>query len=883
MSVKQNGCKKNALTKKMTQKNKIFRKLTAAACSAVIVMSAMPMMAANAVSITDEITITASTAAKINLRSGAGSSYDSIKVLTGNTVLTLLDISNPDWYKVRTDDGDTGYCAADKINILTEAKAACALTVYSGPGSKYSKVADLESGKVVNILGFKNENWVKVQLTDDQTGYIEALKIIFLTLDGKEQNSQPDNTVAPDTYEVGSTLTLSESSAKIIEGSSYKILARYAKGTVTWKSNKPEIAKVDSNGRVSGISAGAATITAIDSVTKQYAKCVVTVIHTDFTSLSVTPKTNSISVGQSYQITAATSPATTGKVKFKSLNKGIATVDSNGKVTGVAPGTATIKAYDSKNIIIDTCTVTVKKPVTLTISQKEATVSVGSMVTIKATATNTTAILWKSSDNSVAAVNNGRISGLKAGTATITATDASGTVKASCKVTVKGVSSGSLSVSHSSRATTAGKTVYIKGYGSGWWQSSDTEVATVSEGFIYCKKAGKVAISYVNSSGNRAVCAVTVSEAAPIRFAYSSPNSATLNSNVKLVAITDKTRTNVKFMVNVNGKNVSVDATNKTAEGNTYVWTGYYKTTAAGQFEVTAYSLKDGAWKTCADGKSDVYVSSKTNTKTTALESLRASDGLISFIGDKEGFVSSITYDTLAYNVPTIGHGYVVSSGEAFYNNLTRTEAFALLVEKVNHEVFTSRVNEMLLSNNTRFNQQQFDALVSFSYNLGTGWTYSSDLKNILMNSYGTVTSSDTKMIGVVTSSDGLNLRKEPTTSSDALTVMPYGSTVTLVSTTKYNTVWYKVTTSSGLTGYCSSTYLNVSSSGGSTTGRDLNYVNKNALIKEMLAYHHAGGNCYYGLLYRRVDELEMFLYGDYTSDGRSNKHSFPSPYCLSF
>ena len=332
-----------------------------------------------------------------------------------------------------------------------------------------------------------------------------------------------------------------------------------------------------------------------------------------------------------------------------------------------------------------------------------------------------------------------------------------------------------------------------------------------------------------------------------------------------------------------NGKNVSVDATNKTAEGNTYVWTGYYKTTAAGQFEVTAYSLKDGAWKTCADGKSDVYVSSKTNTKTTALESLRASDGLISFIGDKEGFVSSITYDTLAYNVPTIGHGYVVSSGEAFYNNLTRTEAFALLVEKVNHEVFTSRVNEMLLSNNTRFNQQQFDALVSFSYNLGTGWTYSSDLKNILMNSYGTVTSSDTKMIGVVTSSDGLNLRKEPTTSSDALTVMPYGSTVTLVSTTKYNTVWYKVTTSSGLTGYCSSTYLNVSSSGGSTTGRDLNYVNKNALIKEMLAYHHAGGNCYYGLLYRRVDELEMFLYGDYTSDGRSNKHSFPSPYCLSF
>ena len=50
-----------------------------------------------------------------------------------------------------------------------------------------------------------------------------------------------------------------------------------------------------------------------------------------------------------------------------------------------------------------------------------------------------------------------------------------------------------------------------------------------------------------------------------------------------------------------------------------------------------------------------------------------------------------------------------------------------------------------------------------------------------------------------------------------------------------------------------------------------------------MLAYHHAGGQCYYGLLYRRADELEMFLYGDYISDGSRNKYGFPSPYCISF
>ena len=112
---------------------------------------------------------------------------------------------------------------------------------------------------------------------------------------------------------------------------------------------------------------------------------------------------------------------------------------------------------------------------------------------------------------------------------------------------------------------------------------------------------------------------------------------------------------------------------------------------------------------------------------------------------------------------------------------------------------------------------------------------------------------------------------------------MDYNDKVTLVSSQKYNNVWYKVRTSSGKTGYCSGTYLNLSSSSGSKTGRDLKYVNRNALIREMLSYHHAGSVCYYGLLYRRADELEMFLYGDYVADGRDNNHDFPDPSCISF
>lgn len=350
---------------------------------------------------------------------------------------------------------------------------------------------------------------------------------------------------------------------------------------------------------------------------------------------------------------------------------------------------------------------------------------------------------------------------------------------------------------------------------------------------------------------------------------------------MKLIAITDKNRSAVRFTVFENGRRTTVNATSKKTEGGTYVWTANYKVTSAGDHSYIAYANKNGTWSTCDAGKADIWVTNKKNSKTTGLDRLRASDEVIRFIGNWEGFVSDITYDTLANNIPTIAHGYVVWEGESFYNHMTRSEGYALLVKAVNEGVYSSRVNDMLIGENIRFNQQQFDALVSFSYNLGTGWSYSSDIKTILLNSYGPATSGSSTVYGTVSANGGLNLRKSYTTSSGVIRVLNDGEVVTLVSTQKYNGVWYKVKTSKNETGYVSGTYLNLSSSGSNV--RDLTYVNKNALINELLAYHHAGGVCYYGLLYRRCDELEMFFYGDYANDGFDDKYGFPSPYCLSF
>ena len=870
MSAKRYKQKAKYFSEKVKHTKHKVQKSIALLCSAAVIATAVPI--ASMMSVGAQSAIYASTTDYLNMRKGAGMSYSVIRVIPKNTSVRVLSASSG-WLKVRTSDGAEGYCSTDYLDITTNAKTTDYLNLRKGAGTNYSIIKTIAPNITVDVLKIINGAWAYIKLSDGTKGYVCTDYISYVTSSSGGGNSPVKN-----------TLKLSSTSLKIAVSKSASITANASSGgKVEWKSSNTKVATVSSSGQIKGVSDGTATITAIDTKTNLTAKCTVNVIKTDYTSITLSKTSESVYVGKSFTLTATTKPTSDGKVNFKSSNTSVAKVSDNGKVTAVNAGTATITAYDSTGLITAKCTVKVKEKDSISISKSSVSVNEGSSVKITAKASDSSMkIHWSSSDLNVAGVNNGVISGLRPGKATITASDETGKIKASCVVTVNGVSAGNITLSRYSASTTAGKTIYIKGYSknSASWGTSDSSIATVSKGLIATKKPGRVAITYSDNSGHKAVCVVTVSDAAPVKFAYSSPNSATLNSNVTLVAITDKSRQKVRFEVNMDGEKVLVDATSKTADGNTYVWKGKIRVKSAGTFNVKAYSYNNGMWKTCNDGKTDIYVSSKTNSNTTGLDRLRASDNVIKFIGEKEGFVSSVTYDTLANNIPTLGYGYVVWEGQQFYNNLTKNEGYALLVDAVNNDSYTSKVNNMLISNKVRFNQRQFDALVSFSYNLGTGWTSSSDLKDILLNSIGTI-SSGTVLAGKVTAYDGLNLRSQPTTSSRVTDVLKYGEKVTLVSSEKYNNVWYKVKTSSGKTGYCSGTYLNITTTG--EVGRDLNYVNRNALIREMLAYHHACGVCYYGLLYRRADELEMFLYGDYVADGRSNKHNFPNPSCISF
>lgn len=146
-------------------------------------------------------------------------------------------------------------------------------------------------------------------------------------------------------------------------------------------------------------------------------------------------------LGGSMTLKATTYPADV-KVTWKSSDKSVATVSSSGKVTAVKNGTATITGqftYKNKTYKAS-CKVTVKTP-SIKLDKTSVTVAEKGSVALKATCLPSTAtVKWTSSNTSVAKVSStGKITGVKKGTATVTAsfTYGSKTYKATCKVAVK--------------------------------------------------------------------------------------------------------------------------------------------------------------------------------------------------------------------------------------------------------------------------------------------------------------------------------------------------------------------------------------------------------------------------------------------------------------
>ncbi len=222
---------------------------------------------------------------------------------------------------------------------------------------------------------------------------------------------------------------------------------------LTWTSTNPEIATVDNKGKVTAVAAGTANI----NITADGAAIMIQVsvkenesVAIPVTGITLSESNLTLKAGDTHKLVATITPenATNKAVNWMSSNDGVVTVQ-DGILTAVTEGTATIIATTVDGGKTAMCNVTVEKaedpvviPVTgITLSKTNLTLKVGDTHELVATITpeNATnkAVNWMSSNDWLVSVQDGFLTAIAEGTATIIATTADGGKTAMCNVTVE--------------------------------------------------------------------------------------------------------------------------------------------------------------------------------------------------------------------------------------------------------------------------------------------------------------------------------------------------------------------------------------------------------------------------------------------------------------
>lgn len=196
------------------------------------------------------------------------------------------------------------------------------------------------------------------------------------------------------------------------------------------------------------------------------------------TGVSISPDSKTLNKGETVQLTATVLPtdATDKTVIWSSSNNDIASVDNNGEVTAVGPGTATITATANDGSgKAASCRITVNEPYTppaivhitgISLDRETATIKKGSILQLSATVTPSNAddktVRWESSNTDVATVDdNGKVTAIAPGTATITVTTTDQRKTATCSVTVTDIATGIDKIDYDLRIYTSAGSICI--------------------------------------------------------------------------------------------------------------------------------------------------------------------------------------------------------------------------------------------------------------------------------------------------------------------------------------------------------------------------------------------------------------------------------------
>ena len=389
-------------------------------------------------------------------------------------------------------------------------------------------------------------NYDKNYVSIDAEGNVKALKAGSTKIDVVTNNNKSAslNLNIKSVVVKISGIKLNANNLEIIKGNSVNLVASVSPSNTTernvlWKSDNIKVATVDSNGKVVAVGLGRATITVTSSANSNIeATCIIDVKEKESGIEKIVLSANELSleVGKTSNLTVRdnSNNVLDKNIVWSSKDTKVATVDGNGKVTAMNPGTTVVTATYSNNIS-SSCTVTVNKKqvavTKITLNTSKIILENGGNALLKASVSPNDAtnkeVKWFSSTPSVVTVDDkGNIKAVGVGNAIITVSSISNpSVVANCNISVKakGVAVTGLTISTSSKSLYIGDSINLSVIVSPSnatnrvvsWTSSNTKVASVSSsGRVVAKSVGSAIITVKSNSNPTKVvtCTITVKQ-----------------------------------------------------------------------------------------------------------------------------------------------------------------------------------------------------------------------------------------------------------------------------------------------------------------------------------------------------------------------------------
>jgi len=226
-------------------------------------------------------------------------------------------------------------------------------------------------------------------------------------------------------------------------GETAQLTTNSKESEIVWASSDSSVVAVGNNGEIMTKGIGTAKVTANNSKDKT-AECMVTVSHVYATGVEITEISFEIEIGKSATLHATLLPdnVTATEIHWSSSNPAVVTVSESGEINGVNLGEASVTAADI-NGISASCIVTVipLPSITALSIEKNLEMTVGDEKTLEVSISpeehTDETLLWRSSNDAVATVNNGQIVAISEGFVTISVETQDTHRKANCEITVK--------------------------------------------------------------------------------------------------------------------------------------------------------------------------------------------------------------------------------------------------------------------------------------------------------------------------------------------------------------------------------------------------------------------------------------------------------------